>query len=42
MFEFKDFVFDVGMTDPETNEQKTAKERFYCIVVTKQRPLDVK
>lgn len=39
---FKDFNFDIGYTDPETQETKTAKERFYCIVVTKQRPLDVK
>lgn len=39
---FKDFAFDLGMPDPETNETKTVKERFYCIVATKQRPLDVK
>ena len=40
--EFKDFKFDIGYKDEETGEQKNAKERFYCIMVTKQRPLDVK
>ena len=37
---FENLEFDVQFTD--NNEQKVAKEKFYCIVATKQRPLDIK
>lgn len=40
---FENFEFDVEFPNPEDPEKKiTAKEKFYCIVATKQRPLDVK
>jgi SAM-dependent methyltransferase len=39
---FNNFEFDIGGTNPETGEDFTAKEKFYCIVATKQRPLDIK
>jgi SAM-dependent methyltransferase len=38
---FEKLEFDVGGTDSEGKEF-TAKEVFYCIVATKQRPLDIK
>ena len=39
---FNNFEFDVGGTNPDTKEDFNAKEHFYCIVATKQRPLDIK
>jgi len=39
--EFNNLEFDIqGKTD--TGEEFSAKEKFYCIMVTKQRPLDIK
>lgn len=34
--------FDLGIKDPATDEIKKVKEKFYCLVATKQRPLDIK
>jgi SAM-dependent methyltransferase len=39
---FETLEFDIGGKDPESGEEFTAKEKFYCILVTKQRPLDIK
>jgi len=40
---FENFEFDIEFPDPEDGEKKiTAREKFYCIVATKQRPLDIK
>jgi hypothetical protein len=39
---FEKLDFDIGGKDPETQKEFTAKEKFYCILVTKQRPLDIK
>lgn len=39
---FNNFEFDIGGKNPDTGEDFTAKEHFYCIVATKQRPLDIK
>lgn len=39
---FKDFAFDIGIKSQDSDETKTVKEKFYCVVATKQRPLDVK
>ena len=39
---FNNFEFDVGGTNPDSKEDFNAKEHFYCIVATKQRPLDIK
>jgi SAM-dependent methyltransferase len=39
---FNNFEFDVGGKNPDTGEEFSAKEHFYCLVVTKQRPLDIK
>jgi SAM-dependent methyltransferase len=39
---FETLDFDIGGKDPETGEDFTAKEKFYCVLVTKQRPLDIK
>jgi SAM-dependent methyltransferase len=39
---FEILDFDIGGKSPETGEDFTAKEKFYCVLVTKQRPLDIK
>lgn len=40
---FETIEFDLKMpVSPDSEELKSVKERFYCIVATKQRPLDVK
>ena len=35
-------VVEIGGKHPNTGEDFKAKEHFYCIVATKQRPLDIK
>jgi len=39
---FQTIEFQISGKNPNTNEDFTATERFYCIVATKQRPLDIK
>lgn len=40
---FNNFEFDLNIPNPEnTSEQKTVKEKYYCIVATKSKPLDIK
>jgi len=39
---FNNFEFDIGGKDPKTGEEFSAKEHFFCIIATKQRPLDIK
>ena len=40
---FNNLEFDLNVGDPEDPENKqTAKEKYYCIVATKARPLDIK
>ena len=39
---FETLEFDIGGTNPDTGEEFKAKEKFFCIMVTKQRPLDIK
>jgi SAM-dependent methyltransferase len=39
---FEKLDFDIGGKDPATGAEFTAREKFYCILVTKQRPLDIK
>lgn len=39
---FETFEFDIGGKNPETGEEFKAREKFYCMVVTKERPLDIK
>ena len=39
---FNVLEFDIGMPNQETGEQTTMREKYYCIVATKQRPLDIK
>ena len=39
--EFNNLEFDIQGKDNEGNDF-TAREKFYCIMVTKQRPLDIK
>jgi SAM-dependent methyltransferase len=34
--------FDLGIADPNGGEPKKVKEKFFCLVATKQRPLDIK
>jgi SAM-dependent methyltransferase len=34
--------FDLGVRDNPESEVKKVREKFYCIVATKQRPLDIK
>jgi len=38
---FENLEFELGVPD-ETGEAKKVKEKYYCIVATKQRPLDIK
>lgn len=40
--EFNDLKFDIQSLNPETGETFNGKEHFYCIMATKQRPLDIK
>jgi SAM-dependent methyltransferase len=40
---FENFEFDLEVTNAEFPEKSTKlREKFYCIVATKQRPLDIK
>jgi SAM-dependent methyltransferase len=40
---FNNLEFDLNVANPEDPENKqTAKEKYYCIVATKARPLDIK
>lgn len=42
---FQDYVFDIRMPKDQADpagEQITLQEKFYCIVATKARPLDIK
>jgi hypothetical protein len=39
---FNVIEFDISMPNQETSEQTIVKEKYYCIVATKQRPLDIK
>jgi SAM-dependent methyltransferase len=40
---FENFEFDIEFPNPDDpSTPLTAKEKFYCIVATKQRPLDIK
>jgi SAM-dependent methyltransferase len=40
---FKKIEFDIGLPDPENNnEVKTLKEQYFILVCTKNRPLDIK
>lgn len=39
---FNNFEFELGQKNPETNEESKVKEHFFCIIATKQRPLDIK
>lgn len=34
--------FDLGVADPAGGEPKKVREKFYCIIATKARPLDIK
>ena len=38
---FENLEFEIEINDPNSTA-KTVKEKFYCIVATKQRPLDIK
>ena len=40
--QFNNLEFDINGVNPDTNEPFQAREHFYCIVATKQRPLDIK
>lgn len=39
---FENLEFDISGKNPETEEDFTAKEKYFCIIVTKARPLDIK
>ena len=40
---FENFEFDVEFPNPDDSSKNVqAREKFYCIVATKQRPLDIK
>lgn len=40
--EFNNLEFDIQTNNPNSEEKFTAREKYYCIMVTKQRPLDIK
>ena len=41
--QFNNLEFDLNIPNPEDPENPTtAKEKYYCIVATKARPLDIK
>jgi len=40
--QFNNFEFDLTMPTEENEEPKLVREKYYCIVVTKDRPLDIK
>ena len=41
--QFNNFEFDLNAPDPEDPEKtQTVKEKYFCIVATKARPLDIK
>jgi SAM-dependent methyltransferase len=39
---FETLEFDINGMNPQTNEAYTARERYYCVIATKARPLDIK
>lgn len=39
---FNSIEFDLGVKDTPDGEIRKVREKFYCIVATKQRPLDIK
>lgn len=39
---FNMLEFDLGIPDQTTGEVQKVREKFYCILATKQRPLDIK
>lgn len=39
---FNNFEFDIGMKNPESGQDMKVREHFFCIIATKQRPLDIK
>lgn len=39
---FNSLEFDLGVRDTPEGEVRKVREKFYCIVATKQRPLDIK
>ena len=39
---FNNLEFDIEAPSEDGSENKKVKEKYFCILVTKQRPLDVK
>ena len=39
---FNSLEFDLGVKDTPDGEIRKVREKFYCIIATKQRPLDIK
>ena len=39
---FNSFKFNINGKNPQTDEPYTAEEHFYIVMLTKQRPLDIK
>lgn len=39
---FNNLEFDLNVIDQATNETHVMKEKYYCIVATKQKPLDIR
>jgi hypothetical protein len=40
--QFNNFEFDLNMPTGKDGEVKAVKEKYFCIVVRKARPLDIK
>lgn len=39
---FDNFEFDLSLPNDENDQPVTAREKYFCLVVTKDRPLDIK
>jgi SAM-dependent methyltransferase len=39
---FNNLEFDLNVPNQETGETQTVREKYYCIVATKQKPLDIR
>jgi SAM-dependent methyltransferase len=39
---FNNLEFDLGIPNKENNERVTVRERYFCILASKDRPLDIK
>lgn len=39
---FNNLEFDLNIVNPETNETQAMREKYYCVLATKSKPLDIR